>query len=73
MTGSPQGLSGARACRLHTAARYSNLYALRPPWAGVDILTRLGSLIASRVAPVVCIQMLSLTRTSHTAAGIMPG
>jgi hypothetical protein len=44
------------ACRLRTAARYSNLCALRPQWAGINIRTRLHRLTASRAAPVVCIQ-----------------
>ena len=41
-------LAPARVCRLRTAARYSNLCAPRPPWAGIDIRTGLHRKVTGR-------------------------
>ena len=39
-----------------TAAKYSNPYTLRLPWASIHVHARLHRLTVSGIVPVVCIQ-----------------
>jgi hypothetical protein len=50
-----------------TAAKYSNLCALRLPWASIHIRAKLPRLTVSSVAPVVCIQTDSWVRRTVNA------
>ena len=63
----------ARVCCLRTTARYSNLCAPWPPWAGIDIRTGLHHLIATRTVPVVCIQKASVPWTRRGPSEVCSG